>query len=81
MVECGLSIVDDEWTPLIEQLPIPNDHHGDGNQDQQPRGGKVWGEDSAKLFIHHLPVLNQEQSPLNNRGNSAVNNAENCFIV
>ena len=37
------SFIDDEWTPLIDQPPIPNDHHGDRDQDQQPRGGSVWG--------------------------------------
>jgi len=37
------SFEDDVWTPLINQPPIPDDHHGDRDQDPQPRGGSVWG--------------------------------------
>jgi len=33
----------DVWTPLIDQPPIPDDHHGDRDQDPQHRGGSVWG--------------------------------------
>ena len=38
------------------------------------------GEDSGELYIH-LPTFNQGLSPLNNRGNSVVNNDEESFIV